>query len=415
MTRWSIRWQFSLQCGVPLLLAACSSGVDNTGSALVRDSAGVIIVQNPGDIWSTTQARQLSAEPALRIGAADGDEPYLFDGIRGIASLSDGRIVVANGGSASLRWFDPEGGFLFERGGSGEGPGEFSRLGGITRSGGDTIVVVDWSARRAVTFAPDGTHAITTTLLGLPGPPGVVFRLSDGSFIAGVSGFSSSQFGPNPEPGILRLPVPMVRVPPDAASVDTLGQFLGTEVSIQVEGRGMFFVPPPFAKSLHYAVADDQLYIGTAERFAIDVYSADGRLLRSIRAPDVDLQLSDEVIEAYREHRRSALEELSEQQRAVEERRITALAFPESLPAYTSLLVDHDGRLWVGEHVSVPARPRRWAIFDSDGRLIELVETPPRFIPLEITGTFIWGRATDDLGVQYVVAYAFEPSEATPP
>jgi len=114
------------------LITACSGDALLKSSTIVRDSAGVQIVETAGDVWSTPSRWVIAEEPIVRIGAAEGDDAYLFSGVRGIAALSDGRFVVANAGDQSLRWYDAEGRFLFRRGGPGQGPGEFSQLGPIT-------------------------------------------------------------------------------------------------------------------------------------------------------------------------------------------------------------------------------------------------------------------------------------------
>lgn len=392
-------------------LAACADASSpDRDSTAVRDSAGVAIVENAGDIWSGPRLRRLSPEPLVRIGALEGDEPYLFDGIRGIVALQDGRVVVANSGTNTLRWFDADGTFLFEQGGSGEGPGEFSHLGDLTRTAGDTLLATDWGGRKAVAYAPDGTYVRTTSLAILPGPPGSVFRLADGSFVTGVSGFSSTQLPPDQEPGIFRVATPLIRLSADGTRADTLGMFPGMEVWLRQIGAGMGFGPPPFGKNLHYAITNDRVVVGTGDPFQLDIYEPDGRLVRSIRAPDMDLSVTDAEKDAYRERSLASIPELPEEQRPEAERQIRETVFPRTRPAYGKLLVDRDGGLWVSRYASPSADSApEWARFDADGRLQEVLEVPSGFVPFDIAGNRIWGRVTDDLGVQYAVAYAFEP------
>jgi len=119
---------------------------------VVRDSAGVRIIENPGQVWSESEQWRLSPEPVLQIGAVDGDPPHLFSRITTIAPLADGRIVVADAGSRTLGWFAAEGTFLFQRGGPGQGPGEFGSPASLTFGAGDTLVAWDAAIRRATTF-----------------------------------------------------------------------------------------------------------------------------------------------------------------------------------------------------------------------------------------------------------------------
>ena len=62
----------------------------------------------------------------LEFGDVDGDDPYLFTRIGGIAEDARGRLIVADMQSHEIRVFDPEGRFLFRFGGPGEGPGELT-------------------------------------------------------------------------------------------------------------------------------------------------------------------------------------------------------------------------------------------------------------------------------------------------
>ena len=76
-----------------------------------RDSAGIRIVENAQPAWSASDALTLSAAPSLVIGNRVG-EAYEFSRVAGTARLSDGRIVIADGGSLQLRFYDASGSFL---------------------------------------------------------------------------------------------------------------------------------------------------------------------------------------------------------------------------------------------------------------------------------------------------------------
>jgi hypothetical protein len=93
----------------------------------VRDSAGVRIVENARPVWAPAEALRLSLSPALVIGTRP-EPSYELSRVAGAARLSDGRIVIADGGSLQLRFFDSQGVFSNAVGGPGEGPGEFRRI-----------------------------------------------------------------------------------------------------------------------------------------------------------------------------------------------------------------------------------------------------------------------------------------------
>lgn len=88
------------------------------------------------------QAREMSVSlsPTLIIGDNENDEAATFAGIEGTTRLPDGRIVVGDRGSYSIRIFSPQGKLLKQLGRSGAGPipplatptGNSFRLGGKT-------------------------------------------------------------------------------------------------------------------------------------------------------------------------------------------------------------------------------------------------------------------------------------------
>jgi hypothetical protein len=79
-----------------------------------------------------------------------------LNSVRGAALLSDGRVVVADGGNSRVVVFAPSGSLQKMFGREGSGPGDFQnlyRLYGV----GDTIVTWDSGLSRMVLYKPDGT------------------------------------------------------------------------------------------------------------------------------------------------------------------------------------------------------------------------------------------------------------------
>ena len=76
--------------------------------------------------------------------------------------------------------FGPDGEFLRDLGGEGEGPGEFRFIGAISVGPGDTLRVYDEALRRVSTFLPDGLELVGTRRLPISFWPGGVLRLPDG-------------------------------------------------------------------------------------------------------------------------------------------------------------------------------------------------------------------------------------------
>mgnify|MGYP001821510072 FL=1 len=138
-----------------LMATACTQRQPTTPTFSTRDSAGIVLAENTGDLPEVGGAWSLSPEPVLEIGDLEGEAPYLFQRIWGACRLADGRIAVMDSPSAELRVFSPIGEHLRTFGRRGEGPGEFM---------GDELVQATQGDGRAVMTvignAPFGKEAV---------------------------------------------------------------------------------------------------------------------------------------------------------------------------------------------------------------------------------------------------------------
>ncbi|MFQ5705037.1 MAG: 6-bladed beta-propeller [Gemmatimonadales bacterium] len=141
------------------LLACSSDSPAKFGTPVVRDSAGIQIVENTTPIWSDGDAWLVDTVPSVRIGGEAEDSVPLV-GVRRARVMADGRIVVASGRTDEVLLFDSLGNFQRVIGGSGKGPGEFSRVEDLYKCVGDTLVVNDFS--RVSFFNAHGQHVRTT-------------------------------------------------------------------------------------------------------------------------------------------------------------------------------------------------------------------------------------------------------------
>ena len=55
---------------------ACAGDAGESRARVVRDSAGIRIVENRAPIWDEVTAWRLGTDPALDIGVAEGDRNY---------------------------------------------------------------------------------------------------------------------------------------------------------------------------------------------------------------------------------------------------------------------------------------------------------------------------------------------------
>src|SRR5690606_2175713 len=90
-----------------------------------RDSAGVDLIDYSVDDWRHTPEWTLDAEPITSIGVVEGPREYQFANITAAVRLDDQTLVVADGNSGELRYYDALGGHVRSVGGRGDGPGEY--------------------------------------------------------------------------------------------------------------------------------------------------------------------------------------------------------------------------------------------------------------------------------------------------
>lgn len=408
------RWRSSL-CPSPrprgwlclLVLAGCG-GADPSGnerlgpSAVVRDSAGIAIVESSAPRWTGATAWTVQPEPSLEIGQATGAPEQQFDGIEGGLKLGDrGGLVVADGGSGELRVYDAAGRYLFKAGGRGSGPGEFQRLTALGRGPGDSLWVYDFGARRVTIFTSSVEPTRTVRVPDALANVGVVGRTPDGSFVL-QEYWSSRPHAEPPGSGLVRADAAIAAMSSAGDEMDTLGVFPGREIVLWSENGRAVMSTPLFAHSTSAALVGSSLFVGDQNRFEIHEYALDGRLSRILRVLEVSLTLSEGDIE------RALAEELAtrpESERAMWESHFERMAVPETRPAYSRLLGDPEGNLWVAGYARDPGGATSWSVFDSSGAWLGNVEMPDRFRVLEIGSDWVLGIWRDGLDVEHVRLY----------
>ena len=412
------RWTVALPASTTVFLAGavvafngCSAD-SAPATYTVRDSAGIEIVESSAPAWRDDEAWMLDRESVVEIGVQAGAPELLFSGITGVVVLEDGRIAVADRTSNQVRFFTPDGVFLEAFGRSGEGPGEFQYVRALGRCGADSLFVFDLDYRMVVLDAA-GNHVregrpydLQRSLSGRP------YSLScsrNGHFAA--VGWEA-RTGP-PTIGFYTARAPVWILQPigtdDSAATDVsdgaafamraeLGTFLSSERIGHENGSG----PHPFGRSLVLAITDDALYLGEAASFELTEFTLDGAPQRIIRGPTLDLEIRADHLEAYRV---AQLENAQSQNRPTLERYLRDLPLPPGFPAYTKLLVDPAGALWI-RRFAPPGDDRHvWSVFDEHGVYLGDVDVPIELEITEIGSDHVAGVATDELGVERARVY----------
>jgi hypothetical protein len=382
-------------------LAACSASGGAETTAVVRDSAGITIVENRSAAWGDTPRWLVSQEPLVDIGILDGPAEYqLFRAVDAVR-LPDGRIVIANSGTGELRYFNADGDHLLSVGRKGAGPGEFESIGWIETIGSDSIIAYDSQLGRVSTFDSAGKFVESRTIQSIAGtrPFSAIARFANGSFLLrGTASIDPQSL----RTGLHRLPFTLFRSNEDGGA-DSLDTFPDAGTMIFIDANSISVMAGEIMHRPALAAGEARFIVGTQDEYEVEVRAADGEVERRIRWSGPDLTMTSDIIERYRERRLAAVS--SEEERRALEQRLASVQYPEKVPAYGTILFDVLGNLWVERFRGRGEEENRWDVFDGEGHLLGTVELPVGLQVDRIGEDFVLGRWTDDLDVEHVRLY----------
>ena len=377
----------------------CSPGDAPDPTVSVRDSAGVTIYENSGGEWTEATAWKLSTEPILTIGALDGREEYLLFQVSGARRLSNGNLVITNGGSQELHFYDPNGRHVRSVGGEGDGPGEFRSdefrpMGPLWPLGSDSIAVWDSGNQRLTVFDIDGDFGRSFRLDPIPGVLALAPRgiLDDNSMlVAGLDGL--------PPEGRGWFPNSYARTSLEGAHLTTLVQRPGGESNVPPTGIAGTL---PYRRVATVTAFGNRWYYGSSDSWEIAVYSQDGVLTHLFRRDEPNRAITQEMIDEFRDPFADPRVQATFALQGISAPPMNT--FPGTLPAYRSFVVSDDGILWV-ENYTHPSEQPSWAVFREDGRYLGDVETPMGAEVTHIGDDFVLVIWEDELEVQQVQMY----------
>jgi hypothetical protein len=392
-------------------LGCTDDSAPSPGEVTVRDSAGVRIVESSGATWTRDRAWRVEPEPTLDIGSVEGAAHYSFGFVRGAQRLTDGRILVLDGMLSTLTEYSPDGGYVREWAGKGEGPGELMGPLDLIWQPGDSVLVV--KVRGATLFGPDGGFIREVRLpvaewayLGPDGtlptwPSGrqVLGRLPDGTYVAKLAGRVPRAVGRAAEQ------VAIVRLAEDGTG-DTIVVLRGTQYEVVVEQGQALLREEHFPRSLAAAIGDGTILTDDGRIFGFDRYSPDGRLLERTRLvwprTVVDAKLRDRLREDRSQYWGRTLEPGMEPGRL--QRSFEATPFPDSLPTLIEIRVDRGGTVWTEAFPDADwshPSPTHY-LFASTGEFLGVVQLPARLRVLDIGADYVLGVWRDENDVDFV-------------
>lgn len=369
----------SSHSGKRILICGLAVFVVGFGPALLGAAPGplpsqkpdVEVVSNPKTpVPPAGQRKRLVLKEELSIGVREGDEKYMFGANVAFNTDHEGNFYVTDWDKREILKYDPSGKYVRTIGRKGQGPGEFQNL-SIARFDRDgTLYVTDLSSQRISFFDKDGTYLRQTPI------PDVFEDL----YIGAKGGYVSSRTIPAESDGGMAFKIVdgffndkfelatefNVRLsaykPPSGRDATSRAKFTAGILS------DLAFRPGP----MHLVAADGTIYFGYPEDYAIDVYSPEGRKIKTIRRAYDPIKVNDKDKDYFAVTRaKPFVTRTGGGARSEDEVRdiLKYIEYPESKPAYQSLAVMENG--WLVVLVDYGAGgPSLFDIFDERGRYV---------------------------------------------
>lgn len=370
------------------------------------------IVENTAPLWSEAARWRVDSLPVVEIG---GDR--LSGGFAGLvypARLSDGRIVVGDAAAGEILMYDAQGAMLGTVATRASAPDQAPRLLWAGVYDGDSIAALVSFPTRVLVFGADGALARETPLRGM-----APARLRDMEEVLSLNDVSIFADG-----SLVGSPVPAWR---DREHPDTwtylhftpAGRSAG--VLVRVQRSESASTPVQFGRWGAMTVGRDRVYAGWNDAYDFEVLRRDGSVAMRIRRPHQPVPVPAGLGERMRDEQARQLETQLAAARADTiaaagfrsnvvlnlERNLAATRAAysrETFPAWSLLLADSEGNLWVRAYAPPGDPQQAWSVFDPDGRWLGEVELPNGVRPRQIGPDWMLGTFFQD-GVRRVRVY----------
>lgn len=380
------------------LLGACDGNTPvgtSDPSALIRDSAGVRIVEYDG--VPQVPMLSLAAEPLYIHGAREGD--YLFQGDFSGVLFPDGTAAISDRGNREVVRLDPDGRQEVIAG-PGEGPGEIR--GGpaqLFAAGQDSLLAYDRAVRRVLRFV--GGSLVDD--LRLPDAPGGIAM-----FVQGADGFGHllmiSAYR-RPGPSEEWTPGHLMHLDLANWTADTVGSY--DQLPPEPAGRTAI---PMFRHSGQVGTAGGEFVHGRTDQPALTWLRADGTVRQIVRWQPEPVFTTAEGWENWvtcmvDEFRRESPESSEAAVRQLVDSRFEVVGDTHE-PFFGGIDSDDQGRVWLNSWtLDCYKTTPRYTVIAPDGSWLGVFAPPAEFEFLAAAGGRVLGVVRDEMDVPSVAVY----------
>jgi 6-bladed beta-propeller protein len=397
-------------------------------AAAAAQDVAVVQSKGPG-AWGNN----LRLVQELRIGELEGAEEYTFGIIMDALAGKDGSIFVAEFRPASIRVYDANGKFLRKAGREGSGPGEYQQIGGLAVLNDGKIAVYDPALGRVSILDAQGNFMRSFQLQ-------TGFFTNDAFHVDDAGHFYVKASAQLPNPGELGLdrPVNWIKASSTGQVLDTFPQPVGRTPPVQLYGGPHDSRVDPLVSTLSRLGG---VVSGSPLTYSIDVQRP-GQTRLVIQREYKPIALAG----AEKSEWEAMAAWLSKQPTSRSFRDGKPIDGPTAKynaptvkPAFRSLRVDEENRIWVERYVSAskfppPAPPKlppgavlstafkdrpvsvwreptTYDVFDPNGRFLGAVVAPPKTQFLAMRDKTIWATTRGELDEAYIVRYRIESAK----
>lgn len=374
--------------------------------------SGVLLLVEGSPLLAQTSAAakglfRLMARPAMVLGQEDSGTT--FDNVSAAVQLSDGRVIVADGGlRARLSLFAAEGQYITNLGSTGDGPGEFRWITSVQAGPGDSVFVFDAAAQRLTVLSGEGQVARTATLrvaAGVTGSDGLsgVARLDGGVWV----GRGMESVVPGSPGALMRDTVVVGLLDGKLGDLRPLVHLPGRMTTTTLLSGSPVLRVPPFSPEVSVATWGNCTFVSPGDVSSVMVFGASGEMVGRFEGPGTRRAVRDEHLA---QRLAQDVSTYGKDQEEVLRRVLYAEAHPTHLPYYHRLLVDHLGHLWMQEYAPPFGVGRRWFVVSQSGQSLGEVLMPKDIALFAVTEEGVLGRTTGDFGEHLVEVWSWSES-----
>lgn len=345
------------------------------------------------------RSQELQLERVWEVGSIDGPSETIWSRIED-ATLSGGFVYAVDIELVTVRAFQLSGEYVGDIGGSGEGPGEFARPISVLARG-DTLSVFDIALHRRAIFGANGEHLRTSRLPLPPEPQGIsrVWTARHGWYLGTT--LVIGRWPPETSTTELYTVAWHDSEPPDTVlAIDSnpirvryeRGSHLSVLTSINLgPDGGSWLLGDSLLVTLDAAENRLRSWEITGAGLAVArVYALDG----------VGGRVSAEDREAAAEWVSTRFGRSPDD--------IAEFVFPESWSAWTAVLGDDEGNVWIrrgGVRNVTPGLGERWLRLSLESGTTAELEIPPSVEVLRFREGHVVGKRRGEYGLEYLVLY----------